>query len=198
MVNLVYNDFQSIIGITDVFRQTAVDVVMQTDVVIGMHEVGAAGTDAAGKSDGIAYELVGVMGLVPTQGVLNEHINAFEQLHLAVADRLHVSDIGKVANAITEDGQAVVHHLEGQDVQVADVQVVVGMDGVEVDGWHTGVFLLGKAVGHRLVKACGTDFIGVDVGVTETAVGAQIVDSTHVVVVGVGDEYAVDLAELLL
>ena len=61
----------SIVGITDVGRQALVDVVMLADVMICMNEVGALGFYTTGKGYGIAYELVRMMGLVPSEGVLN-------------------------------------------------------------------------------------------------------------------------------
>ena len=44
---------------------------MPANVMIGMNEVGALGFYTTGKGYGIAYELVRMMGLVPSEGVLN-------------------------------------------------------------------------------------------------------------------------------
>ena len=123
----------SIVGITNVGRQALVDVVMLADVMIGMNEVGALGFYTTGKGYGVAYELVGMVGLVPSEGILHQYIHSLNQFHFFVAYRLHVGDICHVAYAITKDGQLVVHHLKGGDVEVADVKVVVGTDGVEID-----------------------------------------------------------------
>ena len=55
----------SVIGITDIIRQSLVDVIVLAYVVIGMDEVGVLGTHTSGKINGIAYELVGVMWRIP-------------------------------------------------------------------------------------------------------------------------------------
>ena len=74
------------------------------------------------------------------------------------------------------------HHGEGHDVEVAYLEWGVGTDFVEIDGWHAGVFVLREAVRHV---------------VPNVAVGTQVVHAAYVVVVVVGDEYAVNLAERL-
>src|SRR5574344_690612 len=106
---------------------------MPTNVMIGMNEVGALGSYATGEQDGIAYELVRMVGLVPSEGILHQYIHSLNHFDFFVAYRLHVGDICHVAYAITKDGQLVVHHLEGGDVEIADVKMVVGTDGVEID-----------------------------------------------------------------
>ena len=49
---------------------------MPTNVMIGMNEVGALGSYATGERNGIAYELVRVMGLVPSEGILHQYIHS--------------------------------------------------------------------------------------------------------------------------
>ena len=72
------------------------------------------------------------------------------------------------------------------------------MYGMQINRWHAWVFLFSKAVGHCLPKTICTDFIGINVYIPKTAVGTQVVDTAHMVVVGVGDKDGVDLPKLLL
>ena len=123
----------SIVGITNVGRQALVDVVMLADVMIGMNEVGALGFYTTGKGYGVAYELVGMVGLVPSEGILHQYIHSLNHFHFFVAFLLQDGEICHVDYAITKDGQLVVHHLKGGDVEVADEKVVVGTDGLEID-----------------------------------------------------------------
>ena len=57
--------------------------------------------------------------------------------------------------------------------------------------------MLGKAVGHGVVKAFGGVTVAVDVDVTKDAKWAQIVYSAHMVVMDVGEQHAINLAEWL-
>ena len=100
-------------------------------------------------------------------------------------------------DAIAEDGQVVVHNLEGRDAEVANLEGLMGMNLMQLDGGHARIAVLGKAVGQHLQHALAGYGVGIDVNFAKLTVGAHVVESAHVVVVGMGDEYAVDTAKWL-
>ena len=68
---------------------------MQTDVVTGMYEQGAAGFYTAGKTDGIVQQLMAVVRLANTQGVDHQHFRPLDIVDFRIIDGLHVGDVGK-------------------------------------------------------------------------------------------------------
>lgn len=51
---------------------------MLSYIMIGMDKVGAPGSHTAGKGYGIVHKLVGMVGLVPSQGVLHQRVNTLD------------------------------------------------------------------------------------------------------------------------
>ena len=98
-------------------------------------------------------------------------------------------------DAIAEDGQVVVHHLKRRDVDVANGERLVGTNLVKLDGRHTRIAVFGKAVGQHGEHALSGDGVGIDVDFAKLTIGPDIVHTTHVVVVGMGDEDAVNTTE---
>ena len=167
---------------------------MTADVVAGMDEPRLAGPYPTGEGNGLVEGLVGVVGLL-AQGVDNEGVAAFDIGNLTLVDGLHVGDVGQRSDAVAQDGQVVVHHLEGNDVEVANAEGLVLVNLVELDGRNTRIAVLGKAVWQHLEHALTGNGVGIDIDFAKLAIGTDIVHAAHVVVVGVGDEDAVNLAE---
>jgi len=167
---------------------------MAADVVAGVDEPRLTGSNAAGKGDGLVEGLMGVVRLL-AQGVDNEGVAALDIGYLLGVDGLHVGDVDQGTDAIAEDGQVVVHHLKGHDVEVADTEGLVAVNLVQLDGWHTGIAVLGKAIGQHLEHPPAGYGVGIDIDFAKLAVGTDVVHASHVVVVGMGDEDAVDAAE---
>ena len=82
-------------------------------------------------------------------------------------------------------------------MQVADGQRLMGMDFVQADGRHAGIAILGKAVGQHLQQSFAGNGVGIDIDFAELAIRAYVVHASHVVVMGMGNEYAVDASERL-
>ena len=167
---------------------------MTADVVTAMDEPRLACPYPTGKVDSVGDGLVGVVRFF-TQGVDYQHIRTLDIGQFLVADGLHVGDIGQVTKAVAEDGQIVVHYLDGHDVDVANAQGFVLVYLVQLDGWHAGIAVLGKAVWQHLEHALTGQRVGIDIDFAELAVRSYVVHAPHVVVVGMGDEDAVNLTE---
>ena len=57
-------------------------------------------------------------------------------------DGFHVRDICQGTNAESKDGKVVVHHFERHDLQVANLEGMVFLDLVQLDGRHARIAVL--------------------------------------------------------
>ena len=149
----------------------------------------------SGEIDGIVYEHVGVMDFLPSQGIHDERVDALEIGQLAVGYRLHVGDVGQLADAECQYWHLAVHHADGHDVDVAYADGLMRLDGVKAQQWHARIKIRGETIGHRGLQCSGCGLVGIDVDVAKHAKRAQIVDAGHVVVVDMGEQYAVERVE---
>ena len=191
---LLYLYHLTIVSHLDIGGQRGVDFCVATDVVAGMDEPRLARPYPLGKGYGLSERLMGMVGLL-AQGIDHEGVAAFDIGQLLRGNGLHIGDVCQRADAIAEDGQVVVHHLEGDNVKVANAEGLVRMNLVELDGGNTRIAVLSKAVGQHLEHALTGYGVGIDIDFAKLTIGTDIVHAAHVVVVGVGDEDAVNLAE---
>jgi hypothetical protein len=59
-------------------------------------------------------------------------------------------------------------------------------------GRNAGIAVCGKTVWQHLKHALASMFVGVDIDLAKLAIGAYVVHTAYMVVVGVGNQYAVD------
>ena len=104
---------------------------------------------------------------------------------------------GFLCYAEGENGESAVHHGERHYAEIAYLKRLVGTHYVEIYGRNARIFVLHKAVGHVVADIASRGLVGIYLYVTEMAVRAQVVHASHMVVVVVGDEYAVNLSERL-
>ena len=81
--------------------------------------IGTLGSYATREADGIVDELMRMMFFLETQGIHNERLHSFQIWQFAVADGLHIRDIGEASDAETEYRHLAMHHLNGHYPQVA-------------------------------------------------------------------------------
>ena len=87
------------------------------------------------------------------------------------------------------------HHLEGRDAEVANGERLMEMNLVKLDGRHPRIAVFGKAVGQHAEHTLSGDGVGIDIDFAKLTIGTDIVHTTHVVVVGMRDEDAIDTTE---
>ena len=100
-----------------------------------------------------------------------------------------------LAEDVAEDGQVVVHDLDRHDMNVAYLEGFVLVDFVQLDSGNARIAVFGKAVRQGLQHGLARQGVGIDIDFAKLAVGPDIVHAAYVVVVGMGDEDAVNLAE---
>ena len=89
------------------------------------------------------------------------------------------------------------HHLYRHDLEVTDMKWLMWMDLVQTDGRHTRIAVLGKAIGQHLQHRLLSQGIGIDVNLTKLTIWPDIIHTSHVVVMRMGNQDAVDLTERL-
>lgn len=167
---------------------------MSTNIVTAMDEPRLTGTDTLGKADGISKCLVGVMGLL-AQGIDHQGVAPHDIRNLFLRNGLHIGNVSQRTDAIAQNGQVVMHHLERHDVKIANRERVMGMNLMQLYSGYTRIAVFGKAIGQHLQHAFTGNGIGIDVDFAKLTVRPDVVHAAYVVVVGVGDEYGVDFAE---
>ena len=177
---------------TNVVGQAAVGIVVEADVVGEVDEERALGTDAAGKFDGVIDEHVGMVLALEAQSIDDERFHTCETGSALVGNRFHVGDIGEIAETIGQNRHFSVHHLDGLPLDVANFLGLTRLDGMQIEARNTRIEFFGEAIRHRNAQGGSRRGVGIDVDVAENAKTAQVVHSSHVVVVDVGEQHAVD------
>ncbi len=150
-----------------------------------------------GKGYGIVNKLVGVMRTVKPKGVDHKGVNTTQQFCLVRFNGFHVGDIGKAAKAEPQDGQLTVHDTHRKNVDVTDSHRLASLNLMQANGRHTWVAVGGKAIGQHLKHATTSLSIGIDIDFSKLAIGPYVVHSSHMVVVSMSDEDAINAAERL-
>ena len=68
---------------------------------------------------------------------------------------------------------------------------------VQTNGGHTGITVGGKTIRQHLHHATTSLLVGIDVYLAKLTVRPHVVHTAHMVVMGMGDEDAIDTAERL-
>ena len=90
-----------------------------------------------------------------------------------------------------------VHHLDRHDMYVANLECFVLVNFVQLNGRNARIAMFLEAVRQHLKHTLTCQGVGINVNFAKQAVGTYVVDASDVVVVSVGDEDTVNLAEWL-
>lgn len=187
--------YLTIISQVNSIRQLAIHLPMQAYIVTGMNQIGLSGPYPLGETDGIVDKLMGVVGLVEAQGIHHEQLRPRQIRHLALVDGLHIGNISQSPDAETQDRQLTMHHLEGHDLQIADMERLMRIYLMEPDGRDTRITVFYKTVGQHLQHRFLGQRVSINVDFPELAIGSDVVHTSHVIVMAMGDQYTVDLPE---
>ena len=76
--SLLYFDLQAVVGEVEAIGQPLVRLGMKPDFVGEVREKRAAHAQTAGEGDGIGDQLVGMVGLLPAQGIDHKRVNTLQ------------------------------------------------------------------------------------------------------------------------
>jgi hypothetical protein len=98
-------------------------------------------------------------------------------------------------DAITENGQVVVHDLKRGYTEVANLEGFMGKNLVELDGRNTWIAMLSKAVRQHFKHSLTGNGVGIDVDFAKLAIGSDIIQTAHMVVMSMSNQDAVNTSE---
>ena len=87
------------------------------------------------------------------------------------------------------------HHLKWNDEEVTNLESLVRVYFMKLDGRHTRISVLHKAVGQHLKHSLTSQWVSKDVDFAELTIGSYVVHAANMVIVGMGYQDAVDAAE---
>ena len=112
-------DGEAVVGDFDVFGEAWLDVGLQPHVVAQMGEVGDARAHLVDDGEGLLEVHVGDV-LFDAQCVDDQCVDASEYGYRRVGNIFGIGDVGEIADAVAYDGEAIVHHGEGDYFDIAD------------------------------------------------------------------------------
>ena len=155
-------------------------------------------SNTLGKTDSFVKGLMGVVWQW-TQGIDNQHITTFGIRYFLRGNSLHIGNIDysllPLLNTIAKDREVMVHHLKRSDTEITNGKGFVRMNLMKLDGWDTGIAMLGKAVRQHLKHSLTGNGVGIDINLAKLTIGTDIVHSAHVVVMGMGYKNAINASE---
>lgn len=183
---------QSVVGEGYLRGEGGGEVGVEAYVVGGVDEKGLAGMDLADEVQGFVESLVGGMWL-PAQGVDDERLYADELRQGLFGQAAEVGDVGQAIFPLPgEDGETGVVDYKRAPNHAAHFDGLARSYVVETDVGHARIFVFHKTIGHALPLVAGTECVGVDVDGSLRAVGTQVVESAHVVIVFMGEQHGTD------
>lgn len=175
-------------------RQLRIGIGMQSGLVTHVYEISFLCSNLLRKSYSIIYRLMRTMGkgtqrihyqyIDPTQG----HIGCFRSSE-------HISNKAQRAYAIAQDGQRTMHHLQRKHLYSLNGKWAIGLDGMKVQTGNAGIEYLLEQIGETFAKMRTRGPIGKDIDITEAAEGAQVIYTSRVIVVLVGEKYSIQTVE---
>lgn len=132
------------------------------------------------------------------ESIDHEGIYTFKVLVFLFRYGLHVGDVEEIPDAEAHDRECTVKDTDGENFDSRDVDRFVGSHREEIDGRHARIalFLGCEAVRDALEEMVGTELFGIDIDIAEDAVWTKVIESAHMVIVFVGDEYGIEAAEV--
>lgn len=126
------------------------------------------------------------------QGVDDKGVDAGDGFYGSGRYLFGVGDVGEVTDAKSKYVEEVMTDREGDYLNTVDGEWPEGMYDMRMEHRGTGVGMLYKAVGHFVAQVVDVIALRVDVKSVGIAVGAQVVNTTYMVVMCVGDEQRIE------
>ena len=135
--------------------------------------------------------------LAVTQSVDNQRIKSCQLLFLTFVDMLGIRHISESADAVSEYRLLTVHHLYGHNFQSVDIERII-VDYAHIEFRDSGVGVLGEAVIQPFSQVGVHVAAHVQRQVAHRTEGTQVVYSSYMVIMTVGNEHGVDVEYIVL
>ena len=87
------------------------------------------------------------------------------------------------------------HHHKGHNLEIANADRLMRQDLVEADSRYAWIAVLCKAIRQHLQHALTSRRISIHIDGAKLTIGSYIIHSPHMIIMGMGNQYAVNLAE---
>ena len=165
-------------------------IIMQAHVVAQMDEESTARRYAGYCGKRLRQRHVRNVFL-DAKSVDNQCVYAANLVDCLVGDILGVGDICHISYFVAKDGQLLVHDPKRLDEHITDGERLES-DGVEVELRHTRIGMLLETIWDAISQVVENIFLGIDVKAGGLAIGTQVVNTAHMVVVAVGNEQRIE------
>ena len=105
-----------------IFRQYAVSLTMQADIMPHMRKICMFSTYPSCKGNCVCNSLMGMMFGGKAQRIDNKRLYPAEIRKLALADCLHVCYVKQAAYSVSKNWHLVVHHLYRHNIKISNAQ----------------------------------------------------------------------------
>ena len=156
-----------------------------------------SGSHPTSKTDSIIHQLMRVMRFVKAQCVNHQHVKSSQQFQFLLFNRLHIRDICHITKAETKNGKFPMHHPDRKYVNVTDTEYLMRPYLMQPNSGDSWIAMLRKTIGQHLKHTLTGILICIHIDFAKLAIGSDIVHTTHMIVMGMSDQYTVNAAERL-
>lgn len=174
--------------------QLHIGIGMQAGLVTHMYQIGFLRAHLLCKRYGIINRLMRSM-CEGTKRIHYQHVDTTQGLIRCLGSRKHVGHKAQRPDAIAQNGQHAMHHLQRQHLDSLNGKWAIGLDGMKVQTGNAGIEYLLEQIGEAFAKMRTRGPIGKDIDITEAAEGAQVIYTSRVIVVLVGEKYSIQTVE---
>ena len=174
---------------------------MQTGMMTHMYKVGFLWSNQLDILQRLADALVRAMRL-RSKSVHHQYIQSLQQTVFTFGHGKHIRYPRHVADAISQDRELAMHHTDRQDFHflafcIADDKRYTRLNFFQQDTGNTGIQTFSKAVRNTFAKTLSHVIFGIHRYIAEAAERTEVVQSTHMVVMLVSDQYGIQWLEIV-
>ena len=131
-----------------------------------------------------------------TQSIDNQDLNSFEESQLTIVNGFHVGYIHQVAQSISKYREFVVHDLNWHDINTSYTQVLMRHNHIKPYLRHSWIFMFTETIWNRMAQPFCCFAIRIQIDTAKRTKRAQVVNSSYMVIMHMGQQYCIELAKL--
>ena len=163
---------------------------MKPGIVAHVDKIGLFGTCRTGKVYGCLDGLMRAMRSM-TQTVNHKRMYTAQCLQRFLGSCEHISNKSQRSYPIAENRELAMHHLQGKHLNTLYDNGVKWFYRMKVQSRDTGIKHLTKEIGQTLAQVTTSEIIGKDVDIAKATEGTQVIDTSRMIIMLVGEQYAI-------
>lgn len=180
------------------WRKLSTNFGIEAHLVADMREIGFARSNSLHNLKSLRKTEMGeVLGLA--ERIDNKDVNTFELVELVGVDMVGVSDIAQTPYTIAQNGQSLVHGFDGNDRDAAKMQLLIACELMKSgfgQAWELVVveYIMIISLDGNAGLMVAEDIHLLVLYIVE---GADIIDATNMIAVGMGDKNSIKMRDML-